>query len=118
MEVTVESIKEIDYNGYIYTPSVDDNHNYMLGTKEILSKNCQNNSISSAKTILTRLDDNCKIFIIGSTNQIDNKFVNKFNNALTYLLSKVYEDNNSVRIAGMELKKVERSRIAEWADNF
>jgi predicted ribonuclease YlaK len=78
----------------------------------------QNNSISSAKTILTRLDNNCKMFVIGSTNQIDNKFVNKFNNALTFLLAKVYDDNKDVRISGMELKKVERSRIAEWADNF
>jgi len=118
-KVKIVSIKKVPYTGKIYTPSVDNNHNYMLGNENpILSKNCQNDSISSAKTLLTRVDDNSKVFAIGSVNQIDNKFVSKSNNALTFLLSKVYTDTDNVRIAGINLKKVERSRIAEWADKF
>lgn len=79
---------------------------------------CQNDTISAAKLILTRIDDNSKVFAIGSVNQIDNKFVSKSSNALTFLLSKVYSDTDNVRISAMNIKKVERSRIAEWADKF
>ena len=78
----------------------------------------QNDSVSSAKTILTRLDDSSRVFAIGSTKQIDNKYVNKHNCALTFLLSKINQDNGGVKVAGMELTQIERSKIAEWADNF
>ena len=70
------------------------------------------------KAFLKSVDDDTKVFCIGSTTQIDNKFVSKSNNALTYILSRVYDDNDNVRLCGMELKKIERSRIAEWADKF
>lgn len=78
----------------------------------------QNDTISSAKTVLSRLDENCRAFVIGSTKQIDNKFVSKSSNALTFLLSKVYKDNDEVRLGGMTLTEVVRSRIAKWADDF
>ena len=78
----------------------------------------QNDSVSSAKTILTRLDDSSRVFAIGSTKQIDNKYVNKHNCALTFLLSKINQDNGGVKVAGMDLTQIERSKIAEWADNF
>lgn len=79
---------------------------------------CQNNTISSAKTILTRVADNCKAFILGSTRQIDNKYVNKHNNALTYLLNRSKGDNKKVNVGAINLEKTERSDIAEWADEF
>ena len=78
----------------------------------------QNNSISSAKTILTRISENCKVFILGSTRQIDNKFLNKYNNALTFLLNKIGKDNKLVKLTGANLTKTVRSSIADWADEF
>jgi len=78
----------------------------------------QNNSIISAKTILTRMSENCKAFILGSTRQIDNKFLNKYNNALTFLLNKIGKDNKLVKLTGSNLTKTVRSSIADWADEF
>lgn len=78
----------------------------------------QNDSVSSAKTILTRVGDNCKVFALGSTKQIDSKFLNKHNNALTYLINKIGEDNMNVHVTGMNLTKTVRSAIAEWSDCF
>jgi len=117
--IRISSIKKIPYDGFIYTPSVDNNHNYMLGDLiPILSKNCQNNSISSVKTILTRISENCKVFILGSTKQIDTAYLNKYNNALTYLMRKIGKNNKNVNVAGYVLDKTVRSAIAEWADSF
>jgi len=49
----------------------------------------QNNSVSSAKTILTRVGENCKVIVLGSNRQIDSKYLNKHNNALTYLKNRI-----------------------------
>jgi PhoH-like ATPase len=78
----------------------------------------QNDTISSAKTILTRIGENCKVFVLGSTKQIDSKFLNKHNNALTFLINKIGEDNMNVNVTGCNLDKTVRSAIAEWADEF
>ena len=78
----------------------------------------QNNTVADAKTILTRVSEDCKVFALGSTRQIDNKFTNRHNNALTYLLDRLKKDNGDVRIGAINLDKTERSKIAEWADTF
>lgn len=78
----------------------------------------QNNSISSAKTIITRIGENCKVIILGSNRQIDSKYLNKFNNALTYLVNKIGEDTMGVNLTGYTLTKTIRSPISEWADTF
>ena len=74
--------------------------------------------MSSAKTILTRVSENCKVFILGSNRQIDTKYLNKFNNALTYVLNEIGKDTMNVNITGYKLTKTVRSNIAEWADTF
>jgi len=84
----------------------------------VISDEAQNMSVSAMKTLFTRVDDNSKIFCIGSTVQIDAAYVSKSTNALTYLLSRLGKENDEVRIGGMELTKTIRSRIAEWADKF
>lgn len=78
----------------------------------------QNNSVSSAKTILTRVGENSLVIVLGSNRQIDSKYLNKFNNALTYLLNRIGEDNMNVTVTGYRLEKTVRSNIAEWADTF
>jgi len=78
----------------------------------------QNDSVTGLKTILTRVDNNCKVFALGSTRQIDTSFLNKYNNALTFLLNKIGQDNMKVNVTGFNLDKTVRSKIAEWADEF
>lgn len=78
----------------------------------------QNDSISGAKTILTRISENCKVFILGSTKQIDTQYLNKFNNSLTFIMNKIGKDNKNVNLTGFNLTKTVRSAIAEWADDF
>jgi predicted ribonuclease YlaK len=70
------------------------------------------------KTILTRVAEGCRLFIFGSTRQIDNKFVNKHTSGLTYIFNRIKADNGVVNIGGMRLVKTVRSRIAELADTF
>lgn len=78
----------------------------------------QNSGVSEAKTILTRVSENCKVIALGSTKQIDSKYVNKFNNALTFILNQIGEDTKNVRLTGFNLDKTVRSAIADWADDF
>ena len=84
----------------------------------IIWDECQNDTISGAKTLLTRIGDNCKVFMLGSTKQIDSKYLNKYNNALTYVKNKISKDNKNVKLTGFDLDKTVRSAIAEWADDF
>jgi len=78
----------------------------------------QNDLIKGLRTILTRVSENCKVFVLGSTKQIDSKYVNKYNNALTFLLNQIGGDTKNVRLTGFNLDKTVRSAIADWADDF
>jgi len=73
----------------------------------------QNDSISSAKTVITRIGDNCKLFALGSNRQIDSKFLNKHNNALTFLINRIGEDNMNVQVTGCNLNKTVKRGIIE-----
>jgi PhoH-like ATPase len=115
LEVEIEDFKkryniEFAYQGHL--------RGRTLSNSIIILDEIQSNSIKEIQTILTRVGENCKIFIIGSVRQIDNPYLNKFNNSLTFLLNKTQDDNEAVKIAGVRLVKTERSRIAEWADKF
>lgn len=118
IDMQIIKIKEIEYKDLIYTPEVQDNHNYFMGDACVLSKNCQNESVSSIRTSLTRVTEGCKVIAIGSNKQIDNKYINKHTSALTYLSNKTAQDNGEVNVCGIKLTKTVRSRIAEWADEF
>jgi PhoH-like ATPase len=78
-----------------------------------------NDSQASAKLILTRIGENCKVFILGDINQIDNPYLNKSNNGLAYMLNKTNEVNEyGVNIVGMKLTETVRSKIAKYADSW
>lgn len=83
----------------------------------VIYDECQNDSIADLKTTLSRMGENCIVMMIGCTSQIDSKYVNKHNNALTYMKNKIGTDSE-IRIAGMILNKSVRSPIAEWTDNI
>ncbi len=84
----------------------------------IIWDECQNNNLASAKTILTRVSENCKVLAMGSNRQIDSKYVNKYNSALAYLMQKIGKNTMRVNLTGFKLNKTVRSAIAEWADEF
>lgn len=111
----VLKITEIEYDDYIYTPEVEDNHNYLF-ENNILSKNCQNFGSKTAQTTVSRLDKTCKLVVIGSNNQIDNLYTNKYTNGLTMLLNATKKENPEVNIFACNLNKVVRGPITAFAE--
>jgi phoH family protein len=111
----IVSIEEIDYDDYIYTPQVKDNENYLF-ENGILNKNCQNVSIKTGLLVLSRLDKDCKIIICGSNRQIDNPYVNRYNNGLSLLLNSAYEKHKELNISAVNLIKTVRGPMAEFAE--
>ncbi|CCH63519.1 putative phosphate starvation-induced protein [Campylobacter phage CP21] len=68
-------------------------------------------------TILTRVDKDCKVIIIGSNSQIDNQYINKYNNALTVLQNAV-KNPSIINTWGGELINVVRGPITEFAEQI
>ena len=83
----------------------------------ILIDECQNFSIKDITTILSRITEGSKVIITGSTKQIDNPYLNKYNNALTFLMEKI-GTIEPVQVQGMKLNKVERGNIVEWIEKI
>ncbi len=80
----------------------------------------QNTSQATCQKVLTRMGKDCKVIVIGSQRQIDNKWVTKYNNGFAVLMG---EAQNRVVEAGVnmfaiELKKVVRSEMAEFAEKL
>lgn len=83
----------------------------------IILDESQNWDRSTMKTILSRVGENCKVLVMGSNNQIDAAYLGKSNNALTFMMNQCGKENTSnVRIQGINLTNVVRSKVAEWAD--
>jgi PhoH-like ATPase len=78
----------------------------------------QNMSKSSLQKVLTRFGKGCKIIIIGSNNQIDNAYLNKYTNGLSTILDACTKTHDSVKLSAVYLPKVVRSSIAEFAENL
>ncbi len=82
----------------------------------IIWDEAQNDTLAGLKTLLTRVGENSRVVIVGSLKQIDNPYVTKYNNALTYMLNNcgIFE---SIQIQGVNLNKTFRSKIATWTEN-
>lgn len=83
----------------------------------VIADEFQNFSAKSALLLLSRLDKDCKIVVIGSVRQIDNPYINKYNNALTILLESIRVKQNINTWAG-ELTNVVRGPITEFAESI
>ena len=77
-----------------------------------------NLSKASLQKVLTRIGENCKVILIGSNKQIDNPYLNKYTNGLSLLLNACRINNYSVKLHAVELPKVVRSKVAEFAENI
>jgi len=85
----------------------------------IIIDEAQNMSKASMQKAITRVGKNCLLIIIGSNRQIDNAYLTKFNNGMSTLLDAcTKEPNANVRLFAIQLQKVLRGPIAEFAEDL
>ena len=78
----------------------------------------QNSSNNTTQLILSRLDNNCKAIVIGSNRQIDNMYLNRFNNGLTSLLKQTRKEQTHISLFAIELDKSVRGKFSHFADDI
>lgn len=78
----------------------------------------QGQSKASLQKMLTRFGKGCKVIIVGSQRQIDNKFLTKYNNGLSVLLDDCATESHLIKKFAINLRKVVRSPLAEWAEHL
>jgi len=89
-----------------------------LSNAFIIIDEAQNMSNKTMQMVLSRIDSSCKVVILGSNNQIDNFYVNKYTNSLTSLLKSTKNDTNLVNTFAINLEKVLRGPITQWAEDI
>lgn len=78
----------------------------------------QNSSNNTTQLILSRLDNNCKAIVIGSNRQIDNMYLNRYNNGLTSLLKETKKEQTHLSLFAIELDKSVRGKFSHFADDI
>lgn len=78
----------------------------------------QNSSNNTTQLILSRLDNNCKAIVIGSNRQIDNMYLNRYNNGLTSLLKQTKKEQTHISLFAIELDKSVRGKFSHFADEI
>lgn len=106
MECRIEGMIGLGMRGRTFNESI------------VIIDEAQNMSKSSLQKVLTRIGKNSKVILIGSNNQIDNPYVNKYNNGLSYILDACVVEQETVKIHAIDLSKVVRSNIAEFAEEL
>jgi PhoH-like ATPase len=76
----------------------------------------QNSSENTTQLILSRLDNSCMAIVIGSNRQIDNPYLNKYNNGLTSLLKLTKTEHEELNMFAIDLQKAVRGRFAEFSE--
>lgn len=75
-------------------------------------------SNKTMQMVLSRIDNSCKVVVLGSNKQIDNFYVNKYTNSLTTLLKSTKNESSLINIFAIKLQKVLRGPITEWAEQI
>jgi len=78
----------------------------------------QNSSEKTTQLILSRLDNSCTAIVIGSNRQIDNFYLNKYNNGLTKLLKETKNTQENIKMFAVELSKAVRGKYAEFSESI
>ena len=78
----------------------------------------QNSSEKTTQLILSRLDESCMAIVIGSNRQIDNLYLNKYNNGLTTLLKQTRNKHDEINMFAIELEKAVRGKFAEFTERI
>lgn len=89
-------------------------------TTIIILDEWQNASQATSQKVLTRVGKDCKVIVTASQAQIDNKYVTKYNNGLAVLMGEARERavDAEINMFAIELKKVVRSKMAEFAEKL
>ncbi len=78
----------------------------------------QNSSENTTQLILSRLDESCMAIVIGSNRQIDNLYLNKYNNGLTTLMKQTKQTHPELTMFAIELDKAVRGKFAEFTERI
>ena len=111
-------IDQMIQNYSIETMWVGEMRGRTLSNAFVIIDEAQNMSNKTMQMVLSRIDSSCKVVILGSNKQIDNFYVNKHTNSLTTLLKSTKEPQELVNLFAIELEKVLRGPITEWAESI
>jgi PhoH-like ATPase len=89
-----------------------------LSSAIVIMDEWQNSSEKTTQLILSRLDESCMAIVIGSNRQIDNLYLNKYNNGLTTLLKQTNYEHDEVKMFAIELEKAVRGKFAEFTERI
>ena len=78
----------------------------------------QNSSENTTQLILSRLDESCLGIVIGSNRQIDNLYLNKYNNGLTTLLKHTKFEHPELKMFAITLDRAVRGKFAEFTERI
>lgn len=116
-EVTTR-IEHMISNYSIETMWVGEMRGRTLSNAFVIIDEAQNMSNKTMQMVLSRIDNSCKVVVLGSNKQIDNFYVNKYTNSLTTLLKATRHENSLVNTFAIKLEKVLRGPITEWAEQI
>ncbi len=89
-----------------------------LSSSIVIMDEWQNSSENTTQLLLSRLDESCMAIIIGSNRQIDNMYLNKYNNGLTSLLKQTNFKHKEINMFAIELEKAVRGKFAEFTERI
>jgi len=87
-----------------------------LSNAVVIVDEAQNMSNSTLQLVMSRIDSTCKIIVLGSNRQIDNQYITKHTNGLSTLLDATRKEHDEVNLFGIELHKVLRGPITQFAE--
>ncbi|MGA1941504.1 PhoH family protein [Arcobacter sp. YIC-310] len=89
-----------------------------LSSAIVIMDEWQNSSEKTTQLILSRLDESCMAIVIGSNRQIDNLYLNKYNNGLTTLLKQTNYKHEELNMFAIELDKAVRGKFAQFTERI
>lgn len=113
----VARVQNLIANYNISTMWVGEMRGRTLSNSYIIIDEAQNMSNKTMQMVLSRIDNTCKVVILGSNKQIDNFYVNKYTNSLTTLLKSTQHRSELVKTFAIKLQKVLRGPITAWAED-
>ena len=113
-----QRVEQLIQNYGIETMWVGEMRGRTLSNAFVIIDEAQNMSNKTMQMVLSRIDNSCKVVVLGSNKQIDNFYVNKHTNSLTTLLKSTKNESELVNIFAIKLQKVLRGPITEWAEKI
>ena len=89
-----------------------------LSSAIVILDEWQNASENTTQLLLSRLDESCMAIVIGSNRQIDNLYLNKYNNGLTTLLKQTKFKHPELNLFAIELDKAVRGKFATFTERI